>query len=96
VVRLDGVDHHLGPYGSEASHQLYECRIVAWRLEQIERSQRAPSFRRKTGLTADSSAAAPRLDAATIRIARVRTIFAPPKEAVRKAVGYRLNRFDAP
>ena len=31
VVRIDGKDHYLGPYGSPESHEEYERLIAEWR-----------------------------------------------------------------
>ena len=31
VVRLDGVDHYLGCYGSDESHERYDRAIAEWR-----------------------------------------------------------------
>ncbi len=36
IVRLDCVDHYLGPYGSEESHERYERAIAEWRLRRQE------------------------------------------------------------
>ncbi len=34
VVRIDGQDHYLGPYGSDQSHEHYERAIAEWRAER--------------------------------------------------------------
>ena len=36
VVRIDRVDHYLGPYGSAESHRLYERLIAEWRVRIVE------------------------------------------------------------
>lgn len=36
VVRIDGKDHYLGPYGSPESHEEYERLIAEWRVRQAE------------------------------------------------------------
>ncbi len=36
VVRIDRVDHYLGPYGSPESHRLYERLIAEWRVRVFE------------------------------------------------------------
>lgn len=36
VVRLDGVDHYLGLFGSPESHERYERAIAEWRANQAE------------------------------------------------------------
>jgi integrase len=43
VVRLDGVDHYLGPYGSDQSHELYERLITEWRAKRQEQSLLGPA-----------------------------------------------------
>ena len=37
VVRIDGIDHYLGPHGSAESHERYERAIAEWRANQAER-----------------------------------------------------------
>lgn len=41
VVRIDGRDHYLGPYGSPKSHAAYERLIAEWRVAQAERKSLA-------------------------------------------------------
>lgn len=36
VVRIDGRDHYLGPYGSDESHAAYERLIAEWRARRVE------------------------------------------------------------
>src|SRR5437868_586910 len=36
VVRLDGIDHDLGPHGSAESHEAYERAIAEWRARRAE------------------------------------------------------------
>jgi site-specific recombinase XerD len=36
VVRLDGIDHYLGPFGSAESHERYERAIAEWRTTQAK------------------------------------------------------------
>jgi hypothetical protein len=36
VVRIDGKDHYLGPFGSPESHDQYERHIAEWRARQPE------------------------------------------------------------
>jgi len=38
VVRLDGVDHYLGPHGSPSSHGAYERAIAEWRVQHAEQA----------------------------------------------------------
>jgi len=52
VVRIDGVDHYLGPYGSDQSHELYERTIAEWRAKrqsQVNGTSHAISSGRPTG-----------------------------------------------
>jgi len=55
VVRIDGEDNYLGPYGSPESHENYERLIAEWRVKQQEKSNltrqgsdRPPSRQRLT------------------------------------------------
>jgi integrase len=38
VVRIDGRDEYLGPYGSAESHSRYEQLIAEWRVRQLEQA----------------------------------------------------------
>jgi integrase len=49
---VDGVDHYLGPYGSDESHQLYERVIAEWRAKrqaQVARTSKNVSPNRQIG-----------------------------------------------
>src|SRR5262245_55521556 len=54
VVRLDGQDHYLGAYGSEASYELYQRLVAEWRISRQEqaaagkRASTQPTLRRAT------------------------------------------------
>ena len=52
VVRVDGIDHYLGPYGSDESHELYERVIGEWRSKrrsQVDGSPKNVSSPRPVG-----------------------------------------------
>src|SRR4029077_6061993 len=44
VVRIDGIDHYLGPYGSAESHELYERLVTEWRVNRQEHADRPPKI----------------------------------------------------
>lgn len=52
VVRLDGTDHYLGPFGSDESHQRYALLIAEWRVKRQEQPQqtRVPGVARRSSI----------------------------------------------
>jgi len=44
VVRIDGIDHYLGPYGSPSSHERYERAIAERRAKQAEQPSAKQPF----------------------------------------------------
>src|SRR5438045_3477222 len=64
VVRLDGIDHYLGPFGSPESHEAYERAIAEWRVQRLEHvgAEQAPTGKSYPACSSAEQSRGARLD----------------------------------